>query len=75
MVPALARRITVSEILNWEEEMECTKVFSDEGIVSNIVSAADNEAEDEEQEDEDDSTHSTCTIDVQLSSLANVIRI
>lgn len=52
-----------------------TQVFSDEYIVSNIVSAGDHEAEVEEQEDEDDSMHRLGTIDEQLASLAHVKRI
>lgn len=74
-VPTAARRIVVPEILSWENEMECTQVFSEEDIVSNIVLVGDIVADDEEQEDENDGTRNIGTIGEQLSYVAHVKRI
>lgn len=71
-VPTAARRTAVPEILSWEHEMKCTQAFSEEDIVSNIVSAGDIVADDEEHEDENDGTHNLGTIGEQLASVAHV---
>lgn len=73
--PATARRIAVSEIYNWDNEIECTQVFWEKEIVSNIIYARDIVADDEEQEDEIDGTHNNGTIGEQLDSVTYVKRI
>lgn len=73
VVPTASRRVTVDELMSWDDEIDSTQVYSDDDMVANIVSAGSEEEDASATVEE--SEHDIGPLGKQLASLAHVKRI